>query len=46
MSHKSSVSAKEYLLGRICPRTGFNETVIYTGSLSHLPKGWSVIKEL
>jgi hypothetical protein len=35
-----------YIMQRRNPRTGFVETLTYTGSLSNKPKGWKVIKKL
>lgn len=46
MSHKSRVSGREYLLSRKNPKTGFSETLIYTGSLTQKPKGWTLLKAL
>jgi hypothetical protein len=36
---------KVYTLQRKDPKTGFNETIQYTGSLKNKPKGYRVIKE-
>jgi len=46
MSHQSSVSGREYLLSRKNPKTGFSETLIYTGSLAQKPKGWTLLRAL
>lgn len=32
-----------YLLGRKNPKTGFKETIVYTGNLKNKPKGWKVV---
>ena len=46
MSRKAIVSGREYLLTRKHPRTGFTESLIYTGSLAQRPKSWSLVREL
>lgn len=46
MSRKATCSGHEYLLSRKNPRTGFTERIIYTGSLSQKPKGWTLLKAL
>lgn len=37
---------KQYSLERKNPKTGFNESIIYTGNLKNKPKGWKVLKEI
>ncbi len=39
-----SYSNQKHLLVRKNPKTGFRETVIYTGNLKDKPKGWVVEK--
>lgn len=46
MSRPAIVSGREYLLARKNPRTGFTETLIYTGSLRQKPAGWALVREL
>jgi hypothetical protein len=31
---------KQYLLSRVCPKTGYRQTVVYTGALRAKPAGW------
>lgn len=38
------MSNKTHQLERICPKTGFKETITYTGSLTNKPKGWKKIR--
>ena len=33
-----------YTLTRRCPRTGFRETIEYSGPLRLKPKGWRVVR--
>ena len=33
-----------YTLWRRCPRTGFRETVEYSGPLRLKPKGWRLVR--
>lgn len=33
-----------YTLYRRCPRTGFLETIVFSGPLSNKPKGWRLLK--
>lgn len=35
---------KQYKIQKKNKRTGFTETIIYTGSLRDKPKGWKVIE--
>lgn len=35
---------KKYLIERTCPKSGFVESIVYTGSLLNKPKGWIVIR--
>ncbi len=46
MSAKATVGGREYLLTRKNPKTGFSETIVYTGARAHKPKGWSIVREL
>jgi hypothetical protein len=46
MSRQAIVSGRVYLLARKNPRTGFTETIVYTGSLRQKPSGWKVVREL
>lgn len=46
MSQKSSVSGRQYLLARKNPKTKFNETLIYEGSLRQKPQGWKLVRPL
>lgn len=46
MSRKAIVSGQQYLLYRKCPRTGFDEQLIYEGSLKQKPKGWTLVRSL
>ncbi len=46
MSARATVSGREYLLTRKNPRTGYIETIIYTGARAHKPEGWSIVREL
>ncbi len=41
-----SLSNAKYELQRTNPKTGFKETVIFTGSLKGKPKGYKVIKRV
>lgn len=34
-----------YLLTRKNPKTGFTETIVYTGNLKNKPKGWKVVNK-
>lgn len=36
----------QYKLERNCPKTGFKETIVYTGNLIGKPKGWKVIEKI
>jgi hypothetical protein len=33
-----------YTLWRYCPRTGFRETLEFSGPLRNKPQGWRVVK--
>lgn len=46
MSRKAIVSGQQYLLTRKDPKTGFNETLIYEGSLRQKPQGWTLVRSL
>ena len=35
---------KQYIIERKCPRTGFNEQMVYTGNKRNKPKGWRIRK--
>lgn len=35
---------KQYELERKDPKTGFRETVVYTGNIANKPKGWKIIR--
>lgn len=37
---------KQYQISRVNKKTGFKETIIYTGSLKNKPKGWKVEGEV
>jgi len=39
------MKVNHYLIERRCPKTGFNEQVIYTGSKRNKPKGWKIVKQ-
>lgn len=42
----STVKPQQYLLGRKNRRTGYLETVVYTGALRQKPAGWSLLQVL
>lgn len=46
MSKKAIVSGQQHLLTRKCPRTGFEERLLYEGSLKQKPRGWKLVRSL
>lgn len=41
-----AIVRNHYLLARKNPKTGYQETVVYSGSLRQKPKGWTLVKPL
>lgn len=41
-----NVNPRRYLLQRVCRRTGFVQTIVYTGNLRLKPRGWRLIEEV
>ena len=40
------MNPRRYLLQRTCSRTGFVQTIVYTGSLRFKPRGWRLAQEI
>jgi hypothetical protein len=36
----------KYVLERKNPKTGFKQTIVYTGNLTQKPKGWKVVRQI